>query len=251
MPPVSVTIIACDEADRIAEALASVAWAAEALVLDSGSRDATVELARAAGARVVVEGWPGFGAQKNRAAELARHDWVLSLDADERVDERLSRSITALPDEPSFPAYRMRRRNHLGGRPIRHWPWSWDRTTRLYDRRRARFSEPRVHETLEVDGPVGALAGVLEHLTYRDWHDYRRRRARYACLGAEEAARRGRGPRSGDLVLRPTISFLRHWLARGYLLGGGQGLRLSLAAAAGTRMKYQELRRLSGSAGYN
>jgi len=243
--PVTVTIVACNEEENIASAVASASWADDVLVLDSGSSDRTVAVAEAAGARAMVEAWRGYGAQKNRAAELAGSDWVLSLDADERVGERLARAVTGLADGPACHAFRIRRRNYFGDRAIRRWPWSWDETVRLYDRRRARFSERTVHESVLCDGAVGSLPGVLEHFSYTDWEDYGARQLRYARLGAEEAARRGRRPRAGDLSMRPAVTFLRHWLGRGYLLGGALGWRLSVAAARGTYLKYGNLRELS------
>jgi len=243
--PVSVTIIARDEEGRIGAALSSVAWADEVVVVDSGSSDLTVEVARSAGARVVQEGWRGYGAQKNRAAELAAHDWVLSLDADERVGADLALAIQSLADRPAEAAFEVRRSNHFAGRPIRTWPWAWDLTTRLYDRRRGSFDEGMVHESLRPNGRVGRLEGVLHHFSYRGWDDYLARQEHYARLGAEQAMATGRRPRPGDLTLRPAASFLRHYLGRGYLLGGAHGLRLALAAARGTRRRYEILRTIA------
>lgn len=244
MPRVSVVIIAGNEEDRIAEAVRSAAWADEVLVLDSESTDRTAEIARAEGARVVVEPWRGYGAQKNRAAELAAHDWVFSLDADERISPALAAAVRAVPEEPGPPAFAVRRLNRFAGRPIPRWPWSWDWTTRLYHRRRAAFSERAVHESLEFEGQPGRLEGILEHYSYRGWEDLLARQVRYARLGAEEAVRRGRRPKTGDLWLRPWATFWRHWLGRGYLLGGRLGWRLSAAAARMTWMKYVFLREL-------
>lgn len=247
-PSITVTIIAGNEEEKIRGAVRSAGWADEVLVLDSESVDGTPRLAEAAGARVVVEGWRGYGAQKNRAAELASHDWVFSLDADERFTEKLVSSIDELGPQPPEAAFAVRRRNHVGGRPIRRWPWSWDTCRRLYDRRRARFSERAVHESLETLGAVRVLPGHMEHLTYRDESDLRERQQRYARLGAEEIHRRGRRPKPGDVALRPLVTFLRHWVARGYLLGGGRGWRLSRIAARGTRLKYRILRELDRGA---
>lgn len=241
---ITVVIIAGNEQSRIADAVRSASWADEVLVLDSESSDGTVDAARGAGARVVVEPWRGYGAQKNRAAELAANDWVFSLDADERIDRELAAAMRSLPDSPSAAAYAVRRRNRFAGRPIRRWPWSWDRTVRLYDRRLARFSERSVHESLEVQGRTGELPGVLEHFSYRGWDDLLARQVRYARLGAEDAHARGRAPRAGDLWLRPAATFWRHWVGRGYMLGGREGWRLSVAAARMTRMKYRVLREL-------
>jgi len=242
---ITVTIIAGNEEDCIVEAVRSGAWADEVLVLDSESSDRTVELARGAGARVVVEPWRGYGAQKNRAAELARNDWVFSLDADERITTELAENIGELDERPSQAAFRVRRRNHFGERPIPRWPWSWDTTVRLYDRRRARFSEVAVHESLDVRGETGDLQGVMEHFSYAGWEDLLSRQLAYARLGARQAVANGKRPRSGDLWMRPKMTFLRHWLGRGYILGGVLGYRLSLAAARMTWMKYVLLRELS------
>jgi len=243
MPPrISVTIIAGNEERRIADAIRSAAWADEVLVLDSESGDRTAEVAREAGARVVVEPWRGYGAQKNRAAELASSRWIFSLDADERISPELAAAVAALPEAPGEAAFRVLRRNRFAGRPIRRWPWSWDATLRLYDRERARFSEVAVHESLEVEGAVGELREPLEHFSYEGWEDLLSRQLAYAALGAREARSRGRRPRPGDLWLRPRITFLRHWLGRGYLLSGALGYRLSTAAARMTWTKYVLLR---------
>jgi glycosyltransferase involved in cell wall biosynthesis len=249
VPPISVTIIAGNEEDRIVDAVRSAAWADEVLVLDSQSTDGTAESAATAGARVVVEPWRGYGAQKNRAAELTRNTWVFSLDADERIDPALAGAVRDLPREPVPAAYSVRRRNYMAGRPIVHWPWSWDTTTRLYDRGRARFSTAAVHESLVVEGEVGRLPGLLEHLTYRDWNDYLQRQLSYSRLGAEAALARGRRPRVGDLGLRPLATFLSHLVIRGYVLGGRRGWRMSAMAARGTHLKYLLLRDLEGGSG--
>jgi len=250
-PPVlrfSVAIIARDEEEVIVAAVASAAGADEVLVLDSGSSDRTLKLAAAAGARVEQAPWQGYGAQKNLAAGLCRNHWVFSLDADERIGSELAAAIAELPEGPAVSAFRVRRRNRYAGRVIRRWPWSWDMQTRLYDRRRARFVERQVHETLACDGEVLLLRGVLEHHGDRRPEAHARRQLEYARLGAEEALARGRRPRPGDQLLHPAVAFLRLWLGRGYLLNGGLGWHLSRLAAEGTRMKYQRLRELSGRA---
>lgn len=241
MVPVSVALIARDEADRIGPALASVAWADEVVVLDSGSCDQTCAIAASSGARVVVEPWRGYGAMKNRAAELCRHDRILSLDADERVDADLAAAIRALPPDAPATAWRVRRRNHVAGRAIRHWPWAWDRQIRLYDRRRARFVAAAVHESVCAEGQVADLPGILDHLTYRDWQDGAERNRRYAELWA--AAERGQGRRSRwvDRRIRPAIAFWRHLLIRGHLLSGRDGWRWSQLTAEYVRWKYELL----------
>jgi glycosyltransferase involved in cell wall biosynthesis len=246
-PPISVTIIARNEADRIAPAIGSVAWAAEVLVLEEGSSDGTADVARAAGARVEHAPWLGFGPTKNLAAELAACDWVLSLDADERVSPELADAIAVLADEPPEAAFRVCRRNRFAGRTIRQWPWVRDRCIRLYDRRQARFSDVSVHESVHAYGAVGQLEGVLEHEAYRDWNDYLHRQLRYAELGARQAHEAGRSPRVGDLSVRPMVTWLRHLIGRGYLLGGVLGWRLARLASRGTYIKYLLLREIASS----
>jgi (heptosyl)LPS beta-1,4-glucosyltransferase len=241
MPRVSVTIICKDEADRIAAAVASAAWADEVVVLDSGSTDGTPDLARQAGATVHVEAWRGYGAQKNRAAELARNRWIFNLDADERIDARTAAAIQALAEQPAHRVYAVRRRNHLGAVPIRRWPWSWDRQRRFYDREATAFSAVPLHESLTDAGPVGILPGVLEHFTYRDAADHERRLVAYARLWAERARGEGRRISALKRVGDPAVTFVRHWLLRGYLLGGRQGWRLSCAAARGVALRYRFL----------
>ncbi len=248
---ISVTIIARNEADRLPAALASVAWADEILVLESGSTDATAAIAAAAGARVVQEPWLGFGPTKNRAAELARNDWILNLDADERVEPALADAIRALSEISAVAAYRVRRRNRVGGVALKHWPWAWDEQPRLYDRRAVRFRPVAVHESLErLDAsPLNAalLPGVLDHLTYRDWADCRARQERYAALWAEQAHARGRraGPPS---VFRAPAAFFQHFFLRGYVRSGRTGWRMALMAAFYTALKYRLLRAASARA---
>jgi len=244
MRAVSVTIITHDVSDHVGAAISSAAWASEIVVLDSGSRDGTPDIAATAGARVYSEPWRGYGSQRNRAAELARCRWILALDADERMDDQLVRSITDLPEEPSRIAFSMRRRNFFAGRPIRHWPWAWDVITRLYDREHASFSSRMVHESLVFDGPRGRIGGTLDHHSYRDWSDYHQRQKRYAQLGAEHLLGDDRRPRPGDTTLRPAASFLSHWLVRGWFLNGVLGARLAIESARGVRMKYLQLQRI-------
>ncbi|HEY9063440.1 MAG TPA: glycosyltransferase family 2 protein, partial [Burkholderiaceae bacterium] len=167
-PLLSVVLITHNEAANIAACLESVAFADEWIVLDSGSTDATAEIARRFGATVVIASdWPGFGAQKNRALALARGRWVLSLDADERVTPELAASIRqALADDGAAAGYELSRLSNFCGQWMRHGDWYPDRVLRLFRREAARFSDDRVHERLIVDpgaGGIGRLAGELLH----------------------------------------------------------------------------------------
>src|SRR5688572_23075506 len=159
---ISATVITLNEERHIGEALASLAWADEIVVVDSGSTDRTVEIARGYTDRVVETNWPGYAAQKNRAATEASHDWILSLDADERVTPELERSIARVRERgPDADGYRVARRAWYVDRWVRHGGWYPDWQVRLYDRRRARFEGDFVHESVRVDRP-GTLDGDLE-----------------------------------------------------------------------------------------
>ena len=158
---VSVALITRNEAANLPRTLASVSWAQEIVVVDSGSTDATLEIARGAGARVFEEPWTGFGAQKNSAIDKTRGDWILSLDADEEVSPELAREIQALlAGEPGFSAYRIPRLNHFLGRALRHGGYWPDPKMRLFRRGAARFEERPVHETMQADGPDGQLRAI-------------------------------------------------------------------------------------------
>lgn len=244
---ISAVVIARDEADRIESCLASVAFLDERLVLDSGSRDDTVARARAAGARVLETDWPGYAAQRNRAAAAAEHDWVFMLDGDERVDAGLRAALEALRAgaEPREAGFAVRRDVFACGRWIRHGGWSGERRLRLYDRRRARW-EGRVHEWLTLDGPEGpALAGRLEHRPFRSVLEHWERLGRYAELAAQEMHARGKRAGWFDLAVRPRFRAFRMLVLRLGLLDGSAGLTLARLEAAYVGLKYARLRELA------
>ena len=252
MTKVTVTIITLNEAAHIGDCLASVAWADERLVVDSGSTDGTAELARAAGARVIVRDWPGYAAQKNFAAGEAAHDWILSLDADERVTPDLAREIQALLGAPASPAragYRIPRVTWHLGRWIWHTDWYPDYQLRLYDRRRARWRPRRVHESVEVDGgDYGHLAGDLQHYAYRDEAHHRQTMERYTTLAAEEMHASGRRAGLASLALHPLAAFLRNYVLRAGFLDGRAGLTISAMNARYVYLKFTKLRALQRAA---
>jgi glycosyltransferase involved in cell wall biosynthesis len=245
----SVTVITLNEASHIQACLASAAWADELLVVDSGSSDGTAELARAAGARVVVRDWPGYAAQKNFAAGEAAHDWILSLDADERVTPALAAEVRAvLRGEPEPPGYRIPRVTFHLGRWIRHTDWYPDYQLRLYDRRRARWKPRRVHESVETDGPPDYLGADLEHYAYRDEAHHRATMDRYTTLAAEEMHAGGRRAGLMSVTLHPAAAFLRNFVLRAGFLDGRPGLRISAMNARYVYLKFAKLRALSRDA---
>lgn len=221
--PLSVVILARNEKDRVGDALDSVAFADDVVVADTGSTDGTQELARLRGGRIVPIGWEGFVASRNRALAEARHDWVLVLDADERVPEALRAEILDVleRDDPAAAAFRMPRLSYFLGRPVKHGTWYPDYKLRLGRRsRRLRAEGGRVHETLEVDGSVGRLSTPLIHHPYRDLSDAVRKASRYAQLGAEDRYERGARGSVAGLLGRPAFEFFRFLvLKRGFLDG--------------------------------
>ncbi len=247
MSRLTVTIIAKDEADRIADALTSVAWADERLVIDGGSTDDTVAIATPLATRVEVRPWPGYGAQKNAAADLAAHDWILSLDADERVTPALADEIRRVLAAPTAAAYRMPRVTWYLGRWIRTTDWYPDRALRLYDRRRARWGSEPVHESLQVDGPVADLSGELEHRPYDDVSDHLARMDRYTTLAARQMHASGRRAGARHLLGHPVAAFLRNYVARGGFRQGLTGLVVSLLNATYVLLKFVKLYELQAA----
>jgi glycosyltransferase involved in cell wall biosynthesis len=251
MPRLSVIVITKDEAPRIGRCLDSVAWADERIVLDSGSSDDTVAIARARGARVeVATDWPGFGAQKNRALALATGDWVLSLDADEWLSEGQRVELERAVATAAGPAaYRMPRRSTFLGRPMRHSGWWPDHVTRLFRRGAARFSDDPVHERLLVEGEVGTLRAPILHEPYRELDEVVAKMNRYSTAGAERMAAEGRGASVAGAALRGLWSFVRVYLLRRGFLDGREGFVLAVASAEGTYYRYLKLayRRRTGA----
>ena len=223
----TVTVITLNEAAHIEAALASVAWADEIIVIDSGSTDGTVEKARPLATRVEQRDWPGYGAQKNRASELAAHDWILSIDADERVTPELAAEIRATLEQPRATGYRIPRVTYYLGRWIRSTDWYPDLQLRLYDRRVARWNHRRVHERVELDGPPGRLRHELQHLAYRDVSHHLSTIDRYTTLAAEQSLADGRRTSPAAAVLHPPFAFLRNYVLRRGFADGSAGLLVS------------------------
>ncbi len=226
----SVALISLNEADNLPRTLASVRWATEIVIVDCGSTDATLEIARNARARVFTEPWEGFATQKNSAISHATGDWVLSLDADEEVSPELTREIQALlAGEPEFSAYRIPRLNHFLGRPLRHGGYWPDLKLRLFRRGAARFLDRPVHETMRSDGPAGRLRGPLIHHCYATLDDYIEHMNRYSTIAAQALVASGRAGNSWpwlvwNALLNPAATFLYNYVFRLGFLDGRAGL---------------------------
>ncbi len=243
MTPISAVLITLDEEERLPAALDSVAFCDEVLVMDAGSRDRTRELATARGARVLVNTpWPGWVAQRRLAVEAARHDWVLALDADERVTPALSEEIQALRRGGFAGAgYRMPRVAFYLGRWIRATDWYPDPQLRLFDRRQAGWEGGLVHESVVARGAVGRLRGELEHHPYRDVSAHLRKIDSYTTLWAEQAFRAGRPARLLDLLLAPPWAFFRNYVLKGGWRLGRAGFTISSLNAFYTLAKLAKL----------
>jgi len=242
VPRVSVTVITRNEADDLAAALASVAWADEIVVVDSQSTDDTVAIARRFTERVVAREWPGYIAQKNYAASIAGNDWILSLDADERVTPELATEIRArLADTPREAAFRIPRVTWHLGRWIRSTDWYPDFQLRLYDRRAAEWTGKYVHEAVTVRGAVGELRRELQHYAYRDIADHLETIDRYTTLAGKQMHEAGRRAGALDLAVHPTLAFLRNYVARGGFRDGATGFVISRMNAYYVFLKFAKL----------
>jgi glycosyltransferase involved in cell wall biosynthesis len=231
-PRLSVVVITLNEEDRIRDTLTSVAWADEIVVVDAGSEDKTVALAREFTDHVMIHAWQGFAAQKNFGIEHATGDWVLSLDADEQVEPALREEIIAVLQAPdACDGYRIARRNIMWGRWIRHGRLYPDRQLRLFRRGRGRFVDRAVHESIQVDGKVGRLVAPLLHQSYRDVSDFLRRADRYSTLAADEWARTTRPFRATQLVTGPLARFVSMYVLHRGFLDGWRGFLLAVLYA--------------------
>ncbi len=246
MPKISAVLIAQDEEDRIEAALRSLAFCDEIVVVDGGSRDSTPARVSALGARLLERPFDGFVAQKNFALDQARHDVVLSLDADEEVTHALKKEIQALAagEALPLPGYRVPRVTHYLGREIRATDWYPDWQLRLFDRRRGRFEGDLVHESVKVDGPVGRLSGEIIHRPYRDEDEHLRRIDRYTTLWAEAEHRKGRKAVPGYGAVASFFAFLRNYLFKGGILLGATGLKISRLNAFYVQQKFAKLKAL-------
>lgn len=238
-----VLVITRDEEANIARCIDSVAFADRIVVVDSESRDRTVEIARAHGADVHVRPWAGYAAQKAFALEQLDTEWVLWIDADEEVSWELRADILeVLEGDGAHGGYRIPRMVRYLGRWIRHGGWYPDPKLRLFRRTRGRFDDRLVHEGVDVEGSIGTLNGPLYHYPYRDRAHHARKIEQYARLAARQLARDGRRARGIDLVFRPPIRFLRMWVLKGGLLDGRPGFVAACMGARYVRLKYRYAR---------
>lgn len=240
----SVIVIAQNEAAHIGACLGSAKFADEMVVVDGGSTDGTARLAAAAGARVIVNAqWPGFGPQKNRALAAATGDWVLSLDADERVTPELAAQIRAIvhANDPACVGYMLPRLTSFCGEWMRHGDWYPDRVLRLFRRESGRFTPDIVHERVVVDGAVGVLSGHLLHYSMPDLESAIDKLNRYSSLSANERFRIGRQGGLGRAIGHGLWAFVRSYALKRGFLDGRLGFILAVSIAEGTYYRYLKL----------
>ena len=229
--PLSVVILTHNSEKHLAEVLASAAFADETVILDGGSTDRTLEIARHAGVRIETQKeWLGFGRQKQRAVELARHDWVFVLDSDEVIEPPLRAEILRTLKAPEHAGYTVPRLNYFFGKAIRHGGLYPDATLRLFDRRKGRFTDDAVHEKVIVDGSVGALKAPMKHYAYDTVEQFIDKQNRYSTLGA-------RSDRLKALI-NPFWTFLRMYVIKRGFLDGWHGYLIARLYAQYTFWKY-------------
>ena len=245
--PLSVAIITKDEAANLPGCLKSVAFARQIVVVDSGSTDGTLEIARDFGCDVFIESWKGFGPQKQMAIDRCREPWVLVLDADERIPPETETAIRAVVSggESSASGCSFPRKNYFQGRWIRHMGWWPDRITRLFRNGRGRMTEASVHEAVDVSGQVAPLETPIEHYTESRLSEVLKKIDRYSTLAAEEAFREGRRSSVWGAIARAELTFFQDYILRLGFLDGRQGLVLSVTDAVNKFFKYAKLSELN------
>jgi glycosyltransferase involved in cell wall biosynthesis len=245
--PLSLCIITRDAAHDLPGCLESARFAAETVVVDSGSRDDTVEVARRFGARVIDHPFEGFGVQKQFAVAAAAHDWVLCLDADERVTPELAQQIAEVlaRDNPGASAFAVARRNRFLGRWLNHGEGYPDWNVRLFDRRWARWSDDVVHEHVIVDGHAARIGGDLLHASAESLSDYVAKQNRYTTLQAAAMHRQGRTAGFTQIALAPLARFVRLYFFRLGFLDGAAGFAHIAVGVFGSFLKYAKLRALN------
>lgn len=241
----SVIIITKNEAEHIGRCLSSVSWADEIIVFDSGSTDQTVAICESFGAHVYVTDWPGFGPQKQRALDKATQPWVLSLDADEYVDDKLRTAIQNVISNDNADAYQIPRLSSYCGRNIHHGGWWPDYVLRLFKRDKGRFTKDVVHETIQVSGTILNLSAPLQHEAFVDPDEVLSKINHYSSLGAAKLYAQGKTSNLCVAVFKGIWTFLRCYFLQASFLDGPEGLMLAISNAEGTYYKYLKLRQLN------
>lgn len=240
--PITAIVTTLNEAQNIHDCLASISWADEILLVDSGSTDDTLKVATRFNPQVLEHEYENAAAQKNWAIPQAKHDWVLILDADERVSPELRLEIEKiLLRGPEQPGYYIKRENYFFGKKINHCGWQRDYVLRLFDRRKGRYENRRVHADVILDGEPGRVDKVITHHTYRNWGEYFERFNRYTTWAAQDLFDAGKKAGIFNLFVRPMARFYKQYVWHGGWLDGKAGLILCMLSTFSVFTKYARL----------
>ena len=242
MNPISVIVITKNEAHNIDECLQSVEWCDDIVVVDAESSDETVQIAKKHTEKVFIKPWLGFAAAKQFALEETKYDWVLWLDADERVTQELAIEIQRLvANNPNEAAFVVARRAYFLNRWIKHSGWYPGRVPRLFHKQRAEFNDNAVHEGLKIHGAVGELKHDLLHFTDPNLFHYFYKLNRYTSLASDDLVKQGKKFKTSDIIIRPSWQFIKMYFIKRGFLDGVQGLLLALLSSAYVITKYAKL----------
>ena len=242
MVRLSAIVITKNEEENIGECLESLSFVDEVVLIDSESTDRTVEIARQYTRQITVAPWRGYAGTKQMALEKARGEWILWLDADERVPVALAEEILNVLDRnPSIAGFQMPRKAYFLGRWIKHSGWYPGYVIRLFRKNQGRFGEERVHETLQVDGPIGTLREPMDHYTDRTVQHYFNKLNRYTSLAARDMKDRGRRISVPGILVRPVIMFMKMYIIKAGFLDGIQGFLLAVFSSYYIFIKYTKL----------
>jgi glycosyltransferase involved in cell wall biosynthesis len=241
MATISVIVITNNEEQNLPRMLASVKFADEIIINDSGSHDRTLEIARQHNCIIIQSEFAGFGAAKQAALNQAKSDWVLSLDADEEIDATLADSIKMVIASPRFDSYEINRKSQFLGRWMLHSGWYPDYLPRLFRRDRGRFTNDTVHERIEIDGAKGRLEGHILHYTDPDIEHYLEKLNRYTTLSADSLEQQGRRFKTLDILVKPPVNFVKMYFLKSGFRDGIQGLILALLSSFHVLCKYAKL----------
>jgi len=236
---ISAILITNNERENIAECMGMLKFCDEIVIVDSGSSDGTVNIAQDLGAKVHVNtDWQGFGVQKQRALDLATSDWVLSVDADERIPDKLRQEIRVAIMDQRYEGYQINRLSWFLGQPMRHGGWHPDRILRLARRDKARFLPAAVHERLDVEGPVGQLGEPMVHYSYRTIDDVLAKLRQYSLASAEVRRRDGFKGGLSSAISRSLFSFFKAYFLQAGLLDGRRGFVAAVFRSQETFWRY-------------
>jgi glycosyltransferase involved in cell wall biosynthesis len=245
-PSISAVIMARNEEKNIEDAIASLTFASQIVVADTGSKDRTMELANKAGAEVHSIYFDGYGASKNRALEYCHNDWIFAMDADERVSPELAAEIVqAAGENDSVNGYQVCRLSYFLGQPIRHSGWYPDFVLRFFRRGKGQYSCRLVHEKIELTGRIGKFKGLLFHYSYRDLDSYLEKMNIYSTMNAQELYKNGKKCGLMAMTFHPPATFIKMYILKAGFLDGYRGLLLAALSTFHVFTKYAKLRELA------